>query len=109
MKESQILKACLDLLESLRLAGHPVVATRTNSGKVQTVHGRWIELCRDGWGDVLACVRGVPVMIETKRASGKQRETQVKMQTMWEAAGGVYLLVNELRVLREYLRGAGIL
>lgn len=103
MKESQIQRACLDLLEALRLQGEPIVATRTNSGKVQTVTGSWVQLCRNGWPDIVAIVRGVPVGIETKRLTGKQGKEQAEIQVMWERAGGVYLLVNRLEILRQYL------
>ncbi len=100
---------CLALLESLRRAGKPIVATRTNSGKVQTIHGRWIELCDAGWPDITATIAGKSVHIECKELKGKQRDTQIKMQAKQEAAGGVYLLVKELRVLRDYLKREGLL
>ena len=107
--ESHILKACLDLLESLRRAGKPIIATRTNSGKVQTIRGQWIKLCDAGTGDIMACIAGVPVMIETKCGRNGQEDTQIATQRKWELAGGVYLLVNKISDLRDYLRGEGLL
>ena len=38
-----------------------------------------------------------------------QEDTQIAMQRKWEAAGGVYLLVNKISDLRDYLRGEGLL
>jgi hypothetical protein len=104
MKESVIQRACLDLLEALRLQGRPIVATRTNSGKIQTIEGRWVQLCREGWPDISAIIDGRFVGIETKRLTGRQGENQRKAQRFIEHAGGVYLLVNDLGVLRSFLR-----
>lgn len=110
MAESQIIKSCLDLLEALRLAGAPVIATRTNAGKIRTIQGAWIKLCDEGWGDITGAIAGHPVMIECKRGrDGVHAANQQRMQSAWEAAGGVYLLVREMRVLRDYLRGIGVL
>lgn len=97
-------RPCLDLLESLRQHGAPIVATRTNTGLVKTIKGNWVQLCRDGWPDITACIEGRFVGIETKRSKNdRQRKTQEDAQEMIETAGGIYLLVNELGVLREYL------
>jgi len=103
MRESVIQRACLDLLEALRLQGRPIVATRTNSGKIQTIEGRWVQLCREGWPDISAIIDGRFVGIETKRLTGRQGKAQALIQAMIERAGGVYLLVNDLGVLRRFL------
>jgi len=79
------------------------VATRTNSGKIQTIEGRWVQLCREGWPDISAIINGQFVGIETKALKGKQRDSQLKTQASIEHAGGVYLLANKISVLREYL------
>ena len=109
MTESQIVKSVLDLLEALRRNGLPVIATRTNAGQVQTIQGRWIKLCDPGWGDITGCIAGIPVMIECKTRHGVARKEQLHARQKWEAAGGVYLLVNELQVIRDYLRARGLL
>ena len=109
MKESQIQAACKALLNSLRLAGKPVVVTRTNSGQVKTEGGYYFMGCTEGWPDLSAIVAGQFVGIETKRLKGKQRETQIKMQMQIEAAGGTYLLVDRMEVLRCYLVERGLL
>lgn len=103
MRESQIQRACLDLLEALRLKGWPVYATRSNSGRVRTIDGYSVTLCREGWPDITAIIRGRFVGIETKGTKGRQGQAQKKAQQQIEAAGGVYLLVNQLSQLREYL------
>lgn len=110
MKESQIQRACLDLLESLRLAGKPVKATRTNAGKIQTATGEWVRLCSPGWGDITASVNGQPVMIECKRTKGGvQSKEQKKCQQEWERSGGIYLLVDSMSVLKAFLASVGIM
>jgi hypothetical protein len=79
------------------------MATRTNAGKVITIDRRAVQLCREGWPDITAVIEGKFVGIETKQATGWQRESQRKAQEAIEAAGGVYLLVNKIGVLRNYL------
>ena len=104
MKESQIQRACLDLLEALRINGSAVLATRTNAGKILSADGYWIHLCREGWPDITAVIDGRFVGIETKALKrGRQSKAQKEMQEKIEAAGGVYLYVNKLAVLREFL------
>jgi hypothetical protein len=109
MKESEILKATLDLLEALRRKGLPVKFTRTNAGRIQTNTGRWIQLCEEGWADITGAITGIPVMIECKSCRGKQREAQIRTQREWESAGGTYLLVKRLEILRDFLRDRGML
>lgn len=110
MTESELQKACLDLLESLRRRGKPILATRTNAGRIRTPEGRWIKLCDPGWGDITACIGGNAVMIECKKPRhGLQKNDQKFVQGLWERAGGTYLLVNNLEVLRGYLKGKGFL
>ena len=109
MTEAQIVKSVLDLLESLRRSGAPVIATRTNAGHIETAQGRWVKLCDIGTGDIMGCIAGVPVMIECKSRHGVARKEQMAMKKKWEKAGGTYLLVNELSVLRDYLKAAGLL
>ena len=109
MNEKTIQKACLDLLESLRQAGKPVYATRTNSGFAGR-EGRTVALCRKGWPDITACVCGEFVGIETKRPGvSKLGGAQEKAKDAIQSAGGAYLLVNRMETLKKYLEGKGIL
>lgn len=103
MKESQIQRACLDLLEALRRKGWPIVGTRSNAGKVATIQGYYVALCDEGWPDITTCINGKFVGIETKALKGRQRNSQKRMQEKIEAAGGVYLIVRTLKDLREHL------
>lgn len=96
-------RPCLDLLESLRQHGAPIAATRTNSGKIQTIHRTWINMCDAGWPDITASIDGKFVGIETKFNKGKQSKIQKYRQEIIQTSGGIYLLVDDLDVLREYL------
>lgn len=110
LSEDQVKKAVCDLLEVLKRQGKPVVWSRTNAGQIQTIDGYWIRLCEPGWPDITGIVAGDAVGIETKRPkTPKQRKTQTDMQEKWEFAGGIYLLVNNLEVLRAFLRERGLL
>lgn len=110
MRESQIQKACLDLLESLHMAGLPVFATRTNSGKVMSATGTWINLCRSGWPDVTALIAGEFVGLEFKNGKhGVQSKEQKKVQEAIEKSGGLYLMVDTIEVLRSFLCSRGLL
>ena len=109
MQESMIQKAVLNLLESLHRNGLRVFATRTNSGKAIGYSGNKIKLCRDGWPDVTACVNGKFVGIECKTKGGRLMKTQEKAKKSIEDAGGIYLIVRELKTLRDFLRREGVL
>lgn len=109
MTHSQLVNACLDLLESLRLSGKPIIAAKTATVRAQLMSGRYIDTGRPGHSDITGCIDSEYVQIECKVGRDKQRYEQHDMERYVISAGGVYLLVNELSVLREYLRGRGLL
>ena len=61
--EAQIQKAILEYL-GYRSDVH---AWRTNSGKVQTNHGRWIQMAPKGTSDIIGTWNGRILAIETKK------------------------------------------
>lgn len=46
-----------------------------------------------GLPDILACIKGLPFVVECKIRGDKQRSVQISWQLAWEKAGGIYLLV----------------
>lgn len=67
-------------LESLERAGSVLWWDRLNAGKVETVHGGWMQLCRPGTPDFIAILpiaTGTMVyFIECKSTTGKQKIQQ---------------------------------
>jgi hypothetical protein len=102
MNEKTVQKACLDLLESLSRQSKQIYATRTNSG-MAVINGYRVQLCRPGWPDITACIGGKFVGIEVKKKGGKQSNAQKDAEKAIINAGGVYLLVDEIKVLKDYL------
>ena len=47
-----------------------------------------------GCADVIGVRRGRAIAIETKTATGTQRETQRRFQKAWERAGGFYTVAR---------------
>ena len=109
MTHGQMVNAALDLLEALRRNGLPIIASKTATVRAQLLSGRYIDTGRPGHADITACICGLYVQIECKAGRDTQKRDQQDMERYVKSAGGVYLLVSELAVLREYLRGAGLL
>ena len=109
MTHGQMVNACMDLLEALRLNGLPVIASKTATVRAKLETGRYIDTGREGHADITACICGEYVQIECKVGRDKQRDGQQDMERYVKSAGGVYLLVNELQVIRDYLRARGLL
>lgn len=109
MTHAQLVTSAYNLLESLRLAGKPVLAAKTMTIQAQLITGRWIDTGRPGWPDLTAVISGNAVLIECKVGHDKQRKHQIDIQCACEAAGGVYLLCTGLEPLRAYLREKGLL
>lgn len=49
----------------------------------------------EGCGDAVGAHRGRPLQIETKTATGRQREAQIIFERAWVKAGGIYILARE--------------
>jgi len=103
MKENILTKACLDYLLSLENQGMPVIATRTNSGKILTKMGYAVQLCRTGYPDIICCVKGNFVGVECKTGHIQTSE-QKKMQKKIEDAGGVYLIIRNIGELKQWIQ-----
>lgn len=48
----------------------------------------------NGSGDIIGCIRGRAVAVETKTESGRQRPTQEIFERQWTRAGGLYVLAR---------------
>jgi len=100
MKEKLLVKACLDYLLNLEQSGAPVCATRTNSGKIMTKQGYAVQLCRNGFPDIIACIRGQFVGIECK-TDHKQTGDQIRVENLIQNSGGQYWIVRQISDLRR--------
>jgi len=100
MKENILTKSCLDYLLSLEQSGYPVCATRTNSGKIMTKQGYTVQLCRKGFPDIVACVRGQFIGIECK-TDHKQTPDQLRIMNQIENSGGQYWIVRQISDLKR--------
>src|SRR6187431_2117200 len=97
-------------------AREPVRLFRSNAGKwfnvpnpcpVCATRGRWIQGFPAGAPDLIGLVHGGrAVSLETKTASGKQRDEQKDWQAMWERFGGVYLLCRSSQEAIDGIRKA---
>lgn len=79
---------------------------RINSGKVQTIDGRWVQLAPPGTADIVGTVQGRSVAVECEAARGAQRETQRKWQETFERAGGVYIISRDPETVCSSLTAA---
>lgn len=94
MREAAILGLTLVNL-SARFHARGGLFFRVNSGKVQSVDGRWIQLAPPGTADIIGSVAGRFVAVECKTVRGQQRETQKAFQDAVERAGGIYLIARD--------------
>lgn len=76
---------------------------RNNTGRLPTASGQWVSFGCIGSGDVLGVLRGRAVAIETKSSTGEQRQSQIRFQARWEAAGGLYVLARSVEDVRAGL------
>jgi len=69
---------------------------RQNSGKVQSIHGSWIELAPKGAADLtgIAVGSGKRIEIECKSPTGKQSDDQKRWAGMIIMHGGIYVLAK---------------
>lgn len=113
-RESGVLRACRDLLDVEKL-----FYLRLNSGKVQTIRKTWVQLCPEGTPDMLllcsmpvreyARAEKAVVWIETKGSSINHRKAQMLFQMGALDRGEVYLLVNDVDLLRDWLIQRGVI
>ena len=110
--EGSVLKAVLDLL-----AVHHVWHRRMNTGAVKTEHrgkSRVFRFGSKGMADVLALapLEGTSacytIWVEAKAPGGKQSEAQKAFQAEVEAEGHVYLLVDDVQQLADWLKERGL-
>lgn len=83
------------ILVALSKAFHPDgVFWRQNAGRVRTERGAWVSLGPTGISDIVGVLRGRPVFVEVKTATGKQRKAQIAFQSAVERAGGFYVVAR---------------
>lgn len=75
-------------------------------GMMVLAQARPIRFGLEGSGDVIGASCGTPIAIETKKLTGRQRQTQERFEEAWVKAGGVYVLARSpqdaVSVLREF-------
>lgn len=90
-----------DVLRRIRqyLRARNIYHQRTNSGKIQTRDGHWVELCEEGTPDLLTIYRGIPQWIEAKRIGEKPRANQiVQAEAICRAGGRVQVAYDFMEV-----------
>ena len=98
--ETQIQRAAMDYLETLRLHGQPLCFVRTNAAGPGKRRGFKANL---GMPDIMGVAYGVAVGFEMKRPGKDLEEDQVKFKTKWEKAGGMYFQIDSLDELEHAL------
>ena len=110
-KESEILRACLDLLAAER-----ILAFRMNVGTMK-IDERFIKFGIPGMADILAFVKHekwpgtdvcawtiTPLWIETKSSRGRQRMIQKSFEQMVRAADHSYIVAQSSDDLWERIK-----
>ncbi len=69
---------------------------RQNTGAARTSDGRVVKFGRKGQPDIIGCIRGRYVGIETKTQSGQQTKEQKAWQYNVERSGGLYILARSV-------------
>lgn len=96
VRESDVLRACLDALALLR-----VLAFRVNSG-VFRVQDRFIRVGVVGMADIVSFPRNTVLWIEVKAPKGKQSQFQKSFEAQVRSHGHHYLLARDAQdVIRE--------
>lgn len=103
MKETLLVKACLDYIGNLEKQGYPIMATRTNSGKILTRAGYAVQLCRKGYPDITLCIKGKFYGLECKTGH-IQTDDQKNMQKLIKQAGGEYIIIKTIGELKQWLK-----
>ena len=101
--EKQIQKEVMDYLQWWENLGE-LYFLRTQSGFVKIANtNRMFKTGKIGAPDIICCWRGRFIGIEVKSSKGRQTEAQKEAQKKIESAGGLYLIVRDLKDL-EWLR-----
>jgi hypothetical protein len=79
-----------------------VICFRTNSGKVKTPSGHWIELCPKGTPDLYTLFRGYSVWIETKRPGEQPTPEQLLMHDELRRNGAFVVVADNLMQVQRY-------
>jgi hypothetical protein len=106
-RETDLVRACLQLLQL-----HRIPAWRNNAGAATFAGGgrkRFVRFGVEGGSDVLAVLppEGRLLAVECKRPGGRLTEAQKAFLDAVCAAGGLALVVRELRDLERALRLEG--
>jgi hypothetical protein len=89
-----------------RVEGKPGTLVRLEHGMVILRNARPVKFGLEGSGDIIGAIASRPLAVETKTATGRQRESQIYFQQAWERVGGIYLLARSVEEYRSKLAGA---
>ena len=73
---------------------HEAFAFRVNVTKAHS----YVKSVPDGTPDILSVIKGVPVALEVKGPGDTQRQSQIDWEKEWIAAGGFYLIAEDVDV-----------
>lgn len=79
---------------------------RANAGAARTRTGTLVRFGVPGQADISGILKpsGRRIEIETKSATGRQRESQRRFQAMIEQHGGLYILARSVEDVRKALQ-----
>jgi hypothetical protein len=98
IKESDIVKDCLDLL-TLRHIFH----YRNNTGAVNVADSRFIRFGAVGSPDIICVIDGRFIGIEVKRPHGRVSSAQREWHKQCAMAGGIVAVVHSAEELLEVI------
>lgn len=90
IKETPLSAQIADYLDNRR-----IYSDRLQCGKIQTIGGHWITLCKTGTPDRFAIVRGQIIFIEIKMRGEKPTETQTAKHAELEASGAIVIVADD--------------
>lgn len=89
MKETSLSNQITDYLNY-----RSIYNDRLQCGKIQTVRGNWIHLCKIGTPDRFAIVRGRIIFIEVKKFKQITTTEQVERHHLIRLSGAIVIVVN---------------
>lgn len=100
MKESDLVKSCLELLAIKKIFHY-----RQNSGALKTDRGGFVRFGIIGAPDIIAVISGRYIGIECKASKYyKQSLNQKEFQEYLEESGGLYWLIRNIDELIDKLK-----